>query len=300
MDALLCKSDFSLARNSSRGRSRNTCATRVSEANSRSGAFSGRGCSDTSIACTTSSSCKARERLTMAALHLRPQILHRSQLQLLYSSFRLPQPQRNFLYAPLFHESLVHHLPLHRWKLPHQPEQLGAMLDGAHLGGLHTEIAGRLWRIVRGRELPRGAFGLIDKSIRRNSQQPRHKWHASPLITRQTGQRLVKHFRRHIFRCAPISRPAGHERIHAFEMQFIQRIKFCWIGLRRLYKQPLVRLPCSGRGPCRRASSRSRRHTSIRVFRRTLPSPSSRGHTRSNNTTVGPEKGYAATSAGNV
>src|SRR5438477_6731986 len=136
MDALLCKSDFNATRNSSRGRSRNSRATRTSEANCRSGAFSGRGCSDTSIACTTSSSCKARGRLGMAAPHLRPQILHRSQLQLFYSSFRLPEPLRNFLYASLFHESLEHHLLLNRRKLPHQPEQLRAMLYAASPRGL--------------------------------------------------------------------------------------------------------------------------------------------------------------------
>src|SRR5947209_2913834 len=194
IDALLCKSDFNAARNSSRGRSRNSRATRTSEANCRSGAFSGRGCSDTSIACTTSSSCKARGRLGMAALHLLPQILHRSQLQLFYSSFRLSKPPRNFLYASLFHESLEHHLLLNRRKLLYQPEQLRAMLDSTHLGGLHNRIVRRFLRIVRGRELPRGAFGVIDDGVRRNSQQPSCKWHSAPFITRQVGQRLVKHF----------------------------------------------------------------------------------------------------------
>src|SRR5712692_6932864 len=104
------------------------------------------------MACTTSSSCNARERLATATLHLRPQILHGAQLQLLYSAFCLPQPLRNLPDTPLFHKSLVHHLLLNLRKPPHQPEQLGAMLDGAQLGGLQIEIGGRLWRIVRGRE----------------------------------------------------------------------------------------------------------------------------------------------------
>src|SRR2546430_12752445 len=144
MDALLCRSDFNAARTSARGRSRIPGPTRTSDANCRSGAFSGRGCSDTSIACTTSSSCKARGRLGMAAPHLRPQILHRSQLQLFYSSFRLPEPLRNFLYASLFHESLEHHLLLNRRKLLYQPEQLRAMLDSTHLEGLHNRIVRRI------------------------------------------------------------------------------------------------------------------------------------------------------------
>src|SRR5260370_31883545 len=122
MDALLCKSDFNAARNSSRGRSRNSWATRISDVNSRSGAFAGRGRSDTSIACSTSSNCTARERLAIAALHLRPQILPRAQLQLLHSSFRLPKPLRNFPDASLFHESPVHDLLLKLGKPPYQPE----------------------------------------------------------------------------------------------------------------------------------------------------------------------------------
>src|SRR2546430_12394694 len=89
--------------------------------------------------------------LPISALHLRPQILHRAQLQLLYSSFRLSKPLRNFLYASLFHESVEHHLLLNRRKLLHQPEQLGAMLNRAHLGGLHNEIVRRFRRIVWGR-----------------------------------------------------------------------------------------------------------------------------------------------------
>src|SRR6266436_1412819 len=135
-----CKSDLSAARNSLRGSSRNAWATRTSAVSSRSGAFSGRGCSDTSIACTASSSCTARERLAMAALHLRPQILHRAQLQLLDGPRRLPQPTRNLPDASLLHKSLVHHLLLNLRKLPHQPEQSRAILSGTQFGGLQAGI----------------------------------------------------------------------------------------------------------------------------------------------------------------
>src|SRR6267143_6674262 len=172
MDALLCKSDFNAARNSSRGKSHNACATRTRGTRSRSGASSGRGRSDTSIACTTSSNCIARERLAMAALHLRPQILHRSQLQLLDGPFSFPQSLRDFPDASLLHKSLVHHLLLNLRKLPYQTEQLGAMLNGPQLGGLQGGLSGSLSWIVWGRELPRGAFGLIDDGVRRNSQEP--------------------------------------------------------------------------------------------------------------------------------
>src|SRR5258708_16228929 len=153
MDALLCKSDFKATRNSSRGSSRNTCAARVREASSRSGASSGRGRSDTSIHCTTSSSCNARERLATTALHLRPQILYGAQLQLLYSAFRLPQALSNLSNASLLHKSLVHHLLLNLRKPPHQEEQLGAILDCPHLGGLHVGSVGMGGGSVLGREL---------------------------------------------------------------------------------------------------------------------------------------------------
>src|SRR5216684_7683728 len=146
MDALLCKSDFNAARNSSRGSSRNTCATRVREASSRSGVSSGRGRSDTSIHCTTSSTCNARERLAMAALHLRPQILYGAQLQLLYSAFRLPQPLSNLSNASLLHKSFVDHLLLNLRQPPHQPEQLGAILDCPHLGSLQVGSGGPVRR----------------------------------------------------------------------------------------------------------------------------------------------------------
>src|SRR5258708_27101501 len=210
MDALLCKSDFNATRNSSRGSSRNTCATRVRAASSRSGASSGRGRSDTSIHCTTSSNCKARERLAMAALHLRPQILYGAQLQLLYSAFRLPQALSNLPNASLLHKSLVYHLLLNLRKPPHQEEQLGAILDCPHLGSLQVGSGGPVRRIVRGRELPRRPFGVVDDSVRRNPQKPRHKWHAAPVITLQAGQRFVKHFRRDIFRGGSLSNAAAN------------------------------------------------------------------------------------------
>src|SRR6266852_1714749 len=112
MVVLLFKSDLSSARNSSLGRWRNSRATSASATRSRCGFSSGRGRSDTSMACTASSSCTARERLGMATPHLRPQALQRPQLQLLDRSLRLPEPFRDFPDAPLLDESLVHHAPL--------------------------------------------------------------------------------------------------------------------------------------------------------------------------------------------
>src|SRR6266436_3758623 len=286
MDALLCKSDFNAARNSSPGSSRNTCATRVREASSRSGVSSGRGCSDTSIHCTTSSSCNARERLAMAALHLRPQILYGAQLQLLYGAFRLPQALSNLSNASLLHKSLVDHLLLNLRKPPHQPEQLGAILGCPHLGSLQVGSGGPVRRIVGGRELARGSFGMVDDAVRGNPQQPRHKWHAPPLVTRQAGQRPMKHFRCQIFRGRTLSHAARNERIHALEMQLVQHIKLCRVALRRLHKQALLRLP---------------RRT--RLLRRAAPQPrtlahrSSCGHLGSNNITIAREKGHASRKA---
>src|SRR5260370_4026414 len=175
MVALLCKSDFSAARNSSRGRSRNTCATRAREANSRSVASSGRGRSDTSIACTTSSNCMARERLATATLHLRPQILHRAQLQLLDGSRCFTESLRYLPYAPLFHKSFVNHLLLNLRKLPYQPEQLGAIFDGAHLGGLQSGINGGIRRCGHRSEITPGALGSIADDGVADPHQPRRE-----------------------------------------------------------------------------------------------------------------------------
>src|SRR5260370_26376489 len=283
MDALLCKSDFNATRNSSRGSSRNTCATRARDASSRSGDSSGRGGSDTSIHCTTSSSCKARERLATTALHLRPQILYGAQLQLLYSAFRFPQPLSNFPNTSLLHKSLQHHLLLNLRKPPNQPEQLGAIFDGAHFGSLQVERNGRLRRIVRGRELARRPLGMVDDTVRGNPQQPCREWHAAPFITRQTGQRFVKHFRCHILRSRPVPHAAGDKRIDALEMAFVERIELCRVALRRLHEQALLRLP--------------RRISLLRLAAppsRSLAHRSSCGHLGSNNITVGPEKGHAS------
>src|SRR5260370_13445027 len=183
MIALLGKSDFNAARNSSRGRSRNTCATRAREASSRSGASSGRGRSDTSIACTTSSSCIARERLATATLHLRRQILQRAQLQLLNGSRCFTESMRYLPYAPLFHKSFVNHLLLNLRKLPYQPEQLGAIFDGAHLGGLQSGINGGLWRVVPSKGDPPGALGGIDERGCRHPEQPGRQPDTTPLTT---------------------------------------------------------------------------------------------------------------------
>src|SRR2546430_9992855 len=76
----------SVARNSSRGSSRNSCATRIRAARLRSGASSGRGRSDTSIACSTSSSCSARERLAIDRKSTR---LNSSHSQISYAVFCL-------------------------------------------------------------------------------------------------------------------------------------------------------------------------------------------------------------------
>jgi hypothetical protein len=159
------------------------------------------------------------------------------------------------------------------------------MCDGSHLGVLQVESSGRLWWIVWGRELPRRSFGVIDDGVRRNPQQPRRKWHASPLITPQVGQPFVEHVRGHIFRGRTVSHPACHERIHALEMQFIQSLKLSRILLRRFHEHSLV------------ASGHRGGHTPIRAFRQTLPCWLWRGLHRSNNITADAEKGYAGASA---
>jgi len=170
----------------------------------------------------------------------------------------------------LLHKSLVHNLLLNLGKLPISRNSWARWLDGLHLGVLQVESSGRLWRIVRGRELSRRSFCAINDGVRRNPQQPRRKWHTSPLITRQVSQPFVEHLGGHILRRGPVSHPAGHERIHTFEMQFIQCFEFGRIPLRRFHKHSLVG-----------ASRRLPRHTLGRAFRQTLPCRSSCGLHRS-------------------
>src|SRR5260370_11711858 len=239
MIALLCKSDFKAARNSAVGNCRSSRATSSSDASSRSGTSSGRGRSDTSIACTTSSNCNARERLGMGTAHLRPQTLHRAQLQLLDGPRGLPQPYRNFPDASLLHEPLQNHLSLHLWKLPHQTKQPSAILDRPQLGRLQSGVGDRLRRIVRGRELPRGSFSPIDDGIRCDSQQPSRERHSAPLITRKVRQRFVKHLGRHIFRGCPVTHTPASKRVYSLENKLVEHITIRAIALRRPSDLPL-------------------------------------------------------------
>src|SRR5216684_1243634 len=259
MDPLLCKSDLSAARNSLRGSSRNACATRISGASSRSGASSGRGCSDTNMACTASSSCKARERLAMATLHLRSQILHRTQLQLLNGPRGLPQPRRNLPYTALLHKSLVHHPLLNLRKLAHQLEQLRTMLNGAQLRGLQLAASGSLSLIVAGWELTGGALRLVNDGIGGDAQKPRCKRDPAPFVARQIGERFVEHLGSKILRRGAIANPAGKEGVDTLEIQIVERVEFCRITLRCLDEHTLVlglRHRLAGRSSCGHHGSR--------------------------------------------
>jgi len=89
MDALLCKSDFNAAR-TLRLEARAILVPRASGSQFAIRVSSGRGCSD-QHPLHRFIQLQRRERLAMAALHLRPQFCMGAQLQLLYSAFRLPR-----------------------------------------------------------------------------------------------------------------------------------------------------------------------------------------------------------------
>ena len=114
------------------------------------------------------------------------------------------------------------------------------MLNRSYLGGLQIEISGGLWRIVRGRELPRGAFELVRDGVRRNPQQPRRKRHSAPLITRQVRQRSVKHFGSQLLSGSPVPHTGSNKRVDPLELQLVQSIEFRRITLRGLHEDPLL------------------------------------------------------------
>src|SRR5215467_14889369 len=117
----------------------------VRAARSRCGTVSGRCCTDTSMACRTSSTRSARERLGrclgMATSYLHSQTLERAQLQLLDRALRLAQLLRDLANAPLLHESLMNDAALNFRKLSHGPEQLRAIFDGPKFRSLKDGIA---------------------------------------------------------------------------------------------------------------------------------------------------------------
>jgi hypothetical protein len=234
----------------------------------------------------------ARERLATATLHLRPQILHRAQLQLLDRPRSFAQPLRNIPDAPLLHEPLVYHLLLDLRKLRYQPKQLCSVLNRAQPGSLQTEIGGRLRRIIRSRNLPRGALGVIDDRIGGNPKQPSHKWNAAPFITFQVSQRFVKHLRRHIFCGRPIPHSASHKRIYALEMKFVECIELFRVALRRLHKPALIRALSCFSGHTLNCLRPPAYGGGIALGPRTLACRSSCGHLGSNNITVALKKGY--------
>src|SRR5690242_10062334 len=94
----------------------------------RCGEGSGRGCRETRMPCTTSSSCSARGRLIgrlgMATLHLRSEAHERAQLQLLDGSLTLAQALSNFPDAALVHKTFLNDAalrfrePLYQLKKP--------------------------------------------------------------------------------------------------------------------------------------------------------------------------------------
>src|SRR5712692_6446470 len=97
-------SDFSRARNSSRGRSTRSAAMRQSEASSRSSgtrAASGR----RSIASTASSSRSIRLCSGIALTHARAQSFYAAELELLDGTFAAPQLRGDLADRLLLHEA---------------------------------------------------------------------------------------------------------------------------------------------------------------------------------------------------
>src|SRR5258708_33707153 len=208
-----------------------------------------------------------RERLGMAALHLRAQAFDRAELQLLDSSFAFAEPLGDFPDAALVDKALVNDAALRFRKLPNEAEQPRAVFDGADI-----EMHAKIRRVVRHRLFTKGALRTIDNGVGCNSQQPGHKRNAAPFVTLQIGQRFVKHFGGQVLGGGAVVHTAGDKAVHAFEMQFVERVELRRVGLRRLDEQTLLRLCISARLLKRAALGRS-----------TLPSRASGGLHRSVN-----------------
>src|ERR1700676_5640605 len=129
MVVLLCKSDFSAALKSGRGKSRNARAMGMSRTTAELGFGSVPGCRATSRASTARSSCTAGERLSMATLHLRAKGLECAELKLLDGAFGFLQAACDFADGALLDEALANDALLNPGQLVHETKNAGVAVD---------------------------------------------------------------------------------------------------------------------------------------------------------------------------
>jgi hypothetical protein len=169
----------------------------------------------------------------MAALQAHPQILQRPSLELLDCSVRFSQRPGHVQDAPSLAKTHFDHAALIGGKALHQLKQ--------HRAAFQI----RIWcfdirRRVAG--LTRRLLPTVGKLVRRNSEEPRHKRNASPLVLLQIGKRPMKHFGRHVLGLGPTAGATDDVGIHAVKMAVVQVEKARGFGLRRFHQAAFVQL----------------------------------------------------------
>src|SRR5580704_7962342 len=129
IEVLLCKSDFSAALKSGRGKARRG-RTRANSAAILGLSFaSGSCCAADSSALMARSSCSAGDRLGMAIPYLCAQSLERTELELLDGALRFAEAPGDFADAAFLDEALTEDTALHVGKLIDETKKMNVPLD---------------------------------------------------------------------------------------------------------------------------------------------------------------------------
>src|SRR5437870_2496337 len=184
------------------------------------------------------SSCSMSARSGMGALHLSPQALNGTELQLLHRALAPPEFLGNLPDAFLLHETHVNHPELRFRKPVHQLEQYGAVFDFGGNGGfvLPRRIAG----------LPAGALPVVGHDTRGDPYQPRGKWHAPPLELPDPRESFAEDIGRQILCLVPVADPPDDVSVHAIKVLLVQVGKPGGVALGGLDLRPFVMLLAHG------------------------------------------------------
>ena len=88
--------------------------------------------------------------------------------------------------------------------------------------------------------LARAAPPAIRDGVRRDAHQPRAKGSATPFEARQIRKRVVKHLGRHVFSRFAVRQAPRDVRVHALEVNFIERAEAARVLLRRFDQPPFA------------------------------------------------------------
>src|SRR5579863_66333 len=164
------------------------------------------------------------------------QSLYAAELELFYGAFGAPEGLRNFTDTFFLSEAHLHDLPLLYGKLLHQSEQLRAYFD------FFRVRLGARWVVSEGIGLfARAAPPAIRDGVRSDAHQPCSKRSAAPLEAREIRQGVVKHLGGHVLGGLAVTQAPPDVRVHALEVDFIERRKAAGVLLRRLDQPALAR-----------------------------------------------------------